>query len=64
MPWMSLHVMSDIDLRSVYRFIRQLGPAGEAVPAYVPPGGHPQTPFVQFPAAPADASAAAPAAPQ
>ncbi|MDE2176960.1 MAG: cytochrome C [Xanthomonadaceae bacterium] len=64
MPWMSLHAMSDVDLRSVYRFVRHLGPAGEAAPTYVPPGARPQTPFVQFPAEPAGARAEAPAAPR
>lgn len=59
MPWMSLHAMSDIDLRSVCRIVCHLGPAGEAAPAYVPPGARPQTPFVQFPAPPAPAGAPA-----
>ena len=52
MPWFALHDMTDQDLRAFYRFVRQLGPVGNAAPAYVPPGATPQGPYVQFPAAP------------
>jgi len=52
MPWFNLRQMSDQDLRSIYRYIRHLGPAGEPAPAYVPPDKEPQPPFVTFPAPP------------
>ncbi len=52
MPWFALHDMTETDLRAFYRYVRSLGPAGSAAPAYVPPGPQPQGPFVQFPAAP------------
>jgi len=52
MPWFALHHMTEQDLRAFYRFVRSLGPAGTAAPAYVPPGQEPKGPFVQFPAAP------------
>jgi mono/diheme cytochrome c family protein len=46
MPWWVLHAMSEDDLRSIYRFIRHLGPKGDEAPAYVPPGHEPKTPYV------------------
>lgn len=49
MPWFILRDMSDDDLRALYRFVRSLGPAGEAVPAYLPPGEAPQGLAVLFP---------------
>jgi mono/diheme cytochrome c family protein len=52
MPWFALHDMSEDDLRAFYRFVRALGPAGVAAPAYVPPNVVPAGPYVQFPAAP------------
>jgi mono/diheme cytochrome c family protein len=48
MPWFNLRDMSDEDLRSMYRFIRTLGPKGERMPAAVAPNGNVQTPFIQF----------------
>ncbi|MEO8040004.1 MAG: cytochrome C [Betaproteobacteria bacterium] len=44
MPWFALRDMSEADLRSVYRFVRQLGPVGEQVPDYVPPDREPAGP--------------------
>ena len=52
MPWFALRDMSHDDLRAMYRYIRQLGPAGEPAPAYVPPGKSALTPVVLFPAPP------------
>lgn len=52
MPAPSLRQMSDQDLRSIYRFVRALGSAGQEVPAYVPPGQKPSGPVVIFPAPP------------
>ena len=48
MPWFNLVAMSDEDLASIYRFISSLGPAGEAMPAYVAPGEAPKTPYIVF----------------
>jgi mono/diheme cytochrome c family protein len=39
MPWFNLRQMTDDDLKAVYAYIRSLGPAGVAAPAYVAPGG-------------------------
>lgn len=49
MPSSVLHQLSDPDLQAIYRFSRFLGPAGKEAPAYVPPGGEPLGPVVQFP---------------
>lgn len=52
MPWFALHDMTAQDLRSIYRFVKHLGPAGEPAPTYLPPGQEPRGPYVQFPAPP------------
>jgi hypothetical protein len=46
MPYYNLQAMDDIQLRSLYEYIRALGDPGEAAPAYVPPGVKPKFPFV------------------
>jgi mono/diheme cytochrome c family protein len=46
MPWFALRDMTDGDLRAIYRYAKSLGPAGQPMPAYVPPGGKPMTPFM------------------
>jgi mono/diheme cytochrome c family protein len=51
MPWFALRDMEEPDLRAFYRFVRHLGPAGEAAPAYLPPNAAPQGPVVEFPRA-------------
>jgi len=48
MPWFNVVKMSDDDLGAMYRYIRSLGPAGTPMPAYVPPGETPKTPYVVF----------------
>lgn len=48
MPWFSLREMTDEDVAAIYRFIRSLGPAGEDMPAYVPPGEKVNTPYFYF----------------
>jgi hypothetical protein len=52
MPWFNLHAMADRDLRAIYRFTRELGPAGSPAPAPLPPGQEPEGPYVLFPPAP------------
>lgn len=49
MPWFALRDMTAQDIRAIYRFIKHLGPAGEAAPAYLPPDQEPKGPFVLFP---------------
>ena len=48
MPWFNLARMTDADLKAVYAFVRSLGPAGVAMPAYVAPGGKVGTPYFVF----------------
>jgi mono/diheme cytochrome c family protein len=48
MPWFNLKMMTDDDLKAVYAFVRSLGPAGVAAPAYVAPGGKVDTPYFVF----------------
>jgi len=48
MPWFNLVKMSDADLGAIYQYIRSLGDVGEPTPAYVPPGGVVETPYIVF----------------
>jgi len=48
MPWFNLREMTDEDLKAVYAFVRSLGAAGVAAPAYVAPGGKVNTPYFLF----------------
>lgn len=52
MPWFALHDMPEQDLRAIYRFIRNLGPAGNSAPAYLPPDKEPVGPYILFPQTP------------
>ena len=52
MPWFNLNQWSEEDLRAFYRYVRQLGPAGKAVPAGLPPEKAPPPPYVQWPQPP------------
>jgi hypothetical protein len=40
--------MTDQDLTAIYAYVRSLGPAGVAAPAYVAPGGRVTTPYIVF----------------
>ncbi len=53
MPNHALRIMEEDDLRSIYRFTKQLGEAGQPAPAALPPGQTAQGPVVQFPSPPA-----------
>lgn len=46
MPWFALHEMTEQDLRSIYQFVKSLGPAGDPAPAYLPPGQEPKGPYI------------------
>lgn len=45
MPWMNVKNISDRDARALYQYIKSLGPKGEAMPAALPPGQEPETPY-------------------
>lgn len=46
MPFYNMHAMDESDVRSLYQYIKSLGEPGEDVPAYVPPGADPVTPYI------------------
>lgn len=48
MPWYYFRIMPEADLRSIYRFIRHLGPGGDPAPAYLPPGTEPRLPVIKL----------------
>ncbi|MCC7081407.1 MAG: hypothetical protein IT530_12110 [Burkholderiales bacterium] len=52
MPWFNVREMTNEDLRSLYRYVRSLGPAGKPAPAYAPPNREPIGPVVVFPSPP------------
>ncbi len=55
MPWWNTAMMSDRDLRAMYRYIKSLGPKPNGVPRGLPPGKEPTGPYIwmttQLPAA-------------
>lgn len=52
MPWFTLNQWKEVDLRALYRYVRHLGPPGDAVTAYLPPDAAPSGPVIQWPAPP------------
>ena len=46
MPWMNTAMMSQRDLRNLYRYVKSLGPKGERMPRAVAPDSEPGTPYV------------------
>ncbi len=48
MPWFSLHAMHRDDLRAIYHFVQSLGDSSHAVPAALPPGQKPATPYLDM----------------
>jgi mono/diheme cytochrome c family protein len=49
MPWFVLHDMAEQDLRSIYRYVTYLGPAGNDVPDFLLPNQEPKGPYIDFP---------------
>ena len=52
MPWFNVRDMTARDVVAIYRYLKWMGPAGQAAPSYVTPDRTPSGPFVQFPAPP------------
>ena len=52
LPWFNLNAMKASDLRSIYQFVRFLGPGGKSAPNYLPPDKEPLGPHAIFPAPP------------
>jgi hypothetical protein len=48
MPFYNVHALDDVQMRSLYQYIKSLGPAGDPAPDYVPPGQKPKTPYAVF----------------
>ncbi len=49
MPWINVRSMHESDLRAIYRYLKMLGPAGETMPAALPPGSGPVSPpYIDF----------------
>lgn len=46
MPWYSLNAMSKEDLKSLYHFIKSLGPSSNSIPMALLPGEKPKGPFM------------------
>jgi hypothetical protein len=51
-PWFNFNAMKASDLRSIYQFVRFLGPGGKSALNYLPPDKEPQGPHAIFPAPP------------
>lgn len=56
MPFYAVNLMTDSDSRSLYRFIRSLGNHPQKIPAGLPPGEKPKTPFINFDVIPPQAA--------
>lgn len=48
MPWMNVNQLSDKDARAMYQYLKSLGPKGDSVPDFVPPGQEPNTPYISL----------------
>ncbi len=48
MPWLSLNALLPEDLRAIHRFVRSLGDSENVVPAGLPPGERPRTPYLDM----------------
>jgi hypothetical protein len=46
MPWWNVRTMDESELRSLYRYIKSLGPPGKLLPALVDPDKEPMTPYI------------------
>jgi hypothetical protein len=45
MPWWPLHDTTVQDLRAMYQYIKNLGPAGEPAPDFLSPDKEPKPPY-------------------
>lgn len=48
MPFFAVNIINEADSRAMYRFIRALGDHPQTVPAGLPPGEKPTTPYINF----------------
>jgi mono/diheme cytochrome c family protein len=52
MPDFAVRAMKEQDRLAIFRFVKSLGPGGEAAPAYLPPGQTPPQPYYELNAPP------------
>jgi mono/diheme cytochrome c family protein len=52
MPWFVLRVMTDQDVKSIYHYLKFMGPAGSPAPAALAPGVEPPEPVFRAPPPP------------
>jgi mono/diheme cytochrome c family protein len=55
MPWFVLRVMTDEDVKSIYHYLKFMGPAGQPAPAALAPGVEPPEPVFRAPPPPPEA---------
>lgn len=48
MPYFAVNEFSEKDSRAIYKFIKSLGDHSQVIPAALPPGEKPATPYVNF----------------
>lgn len=48
MPFFAVNDFKEVDSRSLYRYIRSLGDHPQVIPAALPPGETPKTPYINF----------------
>ncbi len=46
MPWFNVRALPESDIRSLYRYIKSLGPPGKPAPEFVAADAPPRTPYV------------------
>ena len=49
MPWFNIRAMTEADQRALYQYVKSLGTAGTAAPAFLPPDKAPKQPYIQWP---------------
>jgi mono/diheme cytochrome c family protein len=49
MPWFNVRALNDGDMRALYQYVKSLGSAGSAAPAFVPADKQPKQPYVLWP---------------
>lgn len=48
MPWSGVNQLTEEDAKAIYVYIKSLGEKGAAMPAALPPGETPKTPYFDF----------------
>jgi hypothetical protein len=48
MPFFNVNAMNDVELRSLFQYIKSLGDPGDQAPQALAPGDTPKTPYIPF----------------